>query len=47
MQRTMHDAVDEVARVTQKEGIDCHLAKGGYLNLARNDAAGQAGPRAA
>ena len=35
MQRTMHDAVDEVARVTQKEGIDCHLAKGGYLNLAR------------
>jgi len=36
MQRTMHDAVDEVARVTEKEGIDCHLAKGGYLNLARN-----------
>jgi len=35
MQRTMHEAVDEVARVTQKEGIDCHLAKGGYLNLAR------------
>ena len=35
MQRTMHDAVDEVARVTEKEGIDCHLAKGGYLNLAR------------
>jgi glycine/D-amino acid oxidase-like deaminating enzyme len=35
MQRTMHDAVDEVARVTAKEGIDCHLAKGGYLNLAR------------
>jgi glycine/D-amino acid oxidase-like deaminating enzyme len=35
MQRTMHDAVDEVSRVTQKEGIDCHLAKGGYLNLAR------------
>jgi len=36
MQRTMHDAVDEVARVADKEGIDCHLAKGGYLNLARN-----------
>lgn len=35
MQRAMHDAVDEVARVTQKEDIDCHLAKGGYLNLAR------------
>ena len=38
MQRTMHDAVDEVARVTQKEDIDCHLAKGGYLNLARTTA---------
>ena len=37
MQRTMHDAVDEVARVTTKEGIDCHLAKGGYLNLARTE----------
>jgi glycine/D-amino acid oxidase-like deaminating enzyme len=37
MQRTMHDAVDEVARVTTAEGIDCHLAKGGYLNLARNE----------
>jgi glycine/D-amino acid oxidase-like deaminating enzyme len=36
MQRTMHDAVDEVARITEAEGIDCHLAKGGYLNLARN-----------
>jgi glycine/D-amino acid oxidase-like deaminating enzyme len=35
MQHTMHDAVDEVARVTTEEGIDCHLAKGGYLNLAR------------
>ncbi|HEY7626130.1 MAG TPA: FAD-dependent oxidoreductase [Ilumatobacteraceae bacterium] len=37
MQNTMHDAVDEVARVTTAEGIDCHLAKGGYLNLARNE----------
>jgi glycine/D-amino acid oxidase-like deaminating enzyme len=37
MQRTMHDAVDEVARVTANEGIDCHLAKGGYLNLARTE----------
>ncbi|HSB87893.1 MAG TPA: FAD-dependent oxidoreductase [Ilumatobacteraceae bacterium] len=37
MQNTMHDAVDEVARVTAAEGIDCHLAKGGYLNLARNE----------
>jgi glycine/D-amino acid oxidase-like deaminating enzyme len=37
MQRTMHEAVDEVARVTSKEGIDCHLAKGGYLNLARTE----------
>ncbi len=23
--------------MTQTEGIDCHLAKGGYLNLARNE----------
>jgi glycine/D-amino acid oxidase-like deaminating enzyme len=37
MQRTMHDAVDEVERVTSAEGIDCHLAKGGYLNLARSE----------
>ncbi len=37
MQRTMHDAVDEVAKVTAAEGIDCHLAKGGYLNLARTE----------
>jgi glycine/D-amino acid oxidase-like deaminating enzyme len=37
MQRTMHDAVDEVARVSTAEGIDCHLAKGGYLNLARTE----------
>ncbi len=37
MQRTMHDAVDEVATVTIREGIDCHLAKGGYLNLARTE----------
>jgi glycine/D-amino acid oxidase-like deaminating enzyme len=36
MQNTMHDAVDEVARVTAAEGIECHLTKGGYLNLARN-----------
>ena len=35
MQRSMHDTVDEVVRATAHEGIDCHLAKGGYLNLAR------------
>jgi glycine/D-amino acid oxidase-like deaminating enzyme len=35
LQRTMHDSVDEVARVTTAEGIDCHLAKGGYLNITR------------
>jgi glycine/D-amino acid oxidase-like deaminating enzyme len=35
LQRTMHDSVDEVARVTTEEGIDCHLAKGGYLNITR------------
>jgi glycine/D-amino acid oxidase-like deaminating enzyme len=37
MQRAMHDAVDEVARVASAEGIDCHLAKGGYLNLTRTE----------
>lgn len=37
MQRTMHHSVDEVARVAAAEGIDCHLVKGGYLNLARNE----------
>ncbi len=31
----MNDAVDEVARVTEAEGIDCDYEKGGALRLAR------------
>jgi glycine/D-amino acid oxidase-like deaminating enzyme len=37
MRRAMNDCVDEVGRVASTEGIGCHLAKGGTLNLARND----------
>jgi glycine/D-amino acid oxidase-like deaminating enzyme len=29
-----HDAVDEVGAVTEREGIDCHFAKGGVLWFA-------------
>jgi len=36
--RAMRDTVDEVARVTAAEGIDAHLAKGGTIALARNQA---------
>ncbi len=32
------DSVDEVGRVAQREGIDCHFAKGGTIRLARNTA---------
>jgi glycine/D-amino acid oxidase-like deaminating enzyme len=34
MQTAMHDTVDEVGRVAEREGIDCHYAKGGYVALA-------------
>jgi glycine/D-amino acid oxidase-like deaminating enzyme len=34
--RAMFATVDEVARVCQVEGIDCGLAKGGTVRLARN-----------
>ncbi len=30
----MHDTVDEVGRVSQRENIDCHYAKGGTLRVA-------------
>ena len=33
----MNDAVDDVARVCQEEGIDAHYHKGGILTLARGD----------
>jgi glycine/D-amino acid oxidase-like deaminating enzyme len=35
LQRAMFDTVDEVGRVAQAEGIDCHYAKGGTIRLAR------------
>lgn len=34
--RAMVDTVDEVERVTTDEAIDCHFARGGWLQLARN-----------
>jgi glycine/D-amino acid oxidase-like deaminating enzyme len=34
LQRAMFDTVDEVGRVTEREGIDCHFKKGGCLRLA-------------
>ena len=34
----LFDSVDEVGRVTKREGIDCHYAKGGTIRLARNTA---------
>src|SRR5690349_17602948 len=34
MYRAMVDTVDEVGRVTDKEDIDCHYAKGGSLTLS-------------
>jgi len=36
--RTMQSTVDEVGRVADAEGIDCHFAKGGTVVLARNRA---------
>jgi len=36
--REVFDSVDEVGRVAQREGIDCHFAKGGTIRLARNTA---------
>ena len=34
LQRTMFDTVDEVGRVSEREGIDCHFAKGGSIGVA-------------
>ena len=36
MYRAMQATVDEVGRVTVAEGIDCHFAKGGTIELARS-----------
>ena len=38
MYRAMQDTVDEVGRVAAVEGIDCHWAKGGTVQLARSPA---------
>jgi glycine/D-amino acid oxidase-like deaminating enzyme len=38
MQTAMFTTVDEVGRVAASAGIDCHFAKGGYLNLATSPA---------
>jgi glycine/D-amino acid oxidase-like deaminating enzyme len=37
LQREMFATVDEVGRVADQEGIDCHFAKGGTINLARSE----------
>ncbi len=37
MQRTMHDTVDEVGRVTVAEAIQCDYQRGGYVSVARNE----------
>jgi glycine/D-amino acid oxidase-like deaminating enzyme len=34
--RAMQETVDEVGRVAEAEGIDCHWAKGGTVELARS-----------
>jgi glycine/D-amino acid oxidase-like deaminating enzyme len=38
LQRAMHETVDEVGRVSAAEGIECHFAKGGTFDGARNPA---------
>ena len=35
LQRAMNDTVDEVGRVVEAEGVDCHFQKGGTVVLAR------------
>ena len=38
MRRAMHDTVDEVGRVTAREGIDCDFVKAGTVTFARSRA---------
>ena len=38
LQRAMFEAVDEVGRVCEREGIDCHYAKGGSISFATAEA---------
>lgn len=37
LQRIMFDTVDEVGRVTEREGIECDFAKGGTTSMARTN----------
>jgi len=34
--RALFDAIDDIGRVADAEGIDCHYAKGGWIDLARS-----------
>lgn len=38
MRRAMNETVDEVGRVAEKEGIDCHFRKAGTVDAARSPA---------
>jgi glycine/D-amino acid oxidase-like deaminating enzyme len=38
LQRALFDSVDEVGRVSEKESIDCHYAKGGNITVATEEA---------
>lgn len=38
MRDAMRDAVDEVRRATEADGIDCHYAKGGTITMVTNPA---------
>lgn len=38
VRRAMHDALVEVGRVAEAEGLDIHYARGGTIELARNEA---------
>ena len=38
LQRALHETVDEVGAVAEREAIDCHFAKGGTLHVATNAA---------
>ncbi|MBT6372076.1 MAG: FAD-dependent oxidoreductase, partial [Acidimicrobiaceae bacterium] len=34
--RGLYDAIDDIGRVAEVEGIDCHYAKGGWIDMARS-----------
>jgi glycine/D-amino acid oxidase-like deaminating enzyme len=38
MQRALNECVDVIGDTAEREGFDCHYAKGGYLSVARNRA---------